>query len=477
MLKLRTVKALFVLVAVVLIIAPASATITSDSGLGLYEKPWMVDGLHSMIYQNPAYLSKNKNRMFYERLGFDNNGTNMGGFIWNPISSFNIGVLLGHRVNNSIWNSKGDGSFFHVGSGGTAYQPGSLDNATLSENNSSLELRDPSGGDDLRQQIKQQDVAIVASYDLGNMAFGFSFSYASAWKSDNYNSLTRDDKYTLSSSQYNILLGGIIDLGNTMILDFDVLYTYYDLENTYKADDGGTGLEMTYEGDNAMDVKLGVGFNMNISNLQRLHFRVAYGFMNRSAKGTYNNNEIDIANDNYKRIGNEIIFGISDEFRFSNNMMAFIGGHLNFTMFSYEYSGEIVEGTITPPDAYKADIKSVSIPLVIGLQGNLSKNWTARCAVSHIIYDMYISDITVGSNKGTINDNLSHDTEFTVGVSYKLGYFKFDWVLNVGIFVEGPYFISGKTPASIGGGESSTPVSGAFAVSFVFDSLLSKQGQ
>ena len=47
MLRFSIVKVLLIMTCIVIFIVPAGATITSDSGLGLYDKPWMVDGLQS----------------------------------------------------------------------------------------------------------------------------------------------------------------------------------------------------------------------------------------------------------------------------------------------------------------------------------------------------------------------------------------------------------------------------------------------
>ena len=108
-------------------------------------------------------------------------------------------------------------------------------------------------------------------------------------------------------------------------------------------------------------------------------------------------------------------------------------------------------------------VSHLTSPLVFGLQGQLTENWTGRFGLSHNIYDETLvteEDQTPATDTKTENTiSIDADSVITIGLSYKLGSFSFDWLGNTELFKDGPYLISGT------GNNFST----SFAVTYVFD--------
>ena len=156
-----------------------------------------------------------------------------------------------------------------------------------------------------------------------------------------------------------------------------------------------------------------------------------------------------------------------------NNAKAFAGFDFTYTMFTYSYSGTDKSNATSDTEGYSGDASSIRIPLIMGMEAKISESWTARFSLAHQIYDPSYesSDNTLNSglNKTSYasNEDDSADTELNIGLSYKLGNFRFDWLANIDIFIEGPYILSGKISPTTG--EASTPVSTAFAVTYLFD--------
>lgn len=89
------------------------ATGTRDMGLGLFEYPWMIEGLQTYIYYNPAYIGKFGDRIYAERIDIIN-GYNKGGVIYSVKGNLFLGVDLGAPVDTNVWNTQSVNSLFHL---------------------------------------------------------------------------------------------------------------------------------------------------------------------------------------------------------------------------------------------------------------------------------------------------------------------------------------------------------------------------
>jgi hypothetical protein len=110
------------------------------------------------------------------------------------------------------------------------------------------------------------------------------------------------------------------------------------------------------------------------------------------------------------------------------------------------------------------------VPLIVGLEAKLSENWKGRFGVKQTIYQPLTNEGESTSNSGTektpasVSETSSAQTVFNIGLSYKLGYFTFDWLANIELFTVGPYFVSGMAWTS----QTQNPLAMAFAVTYRF---------
>jgi len=117
----------------------------------------------------------------------------------------------------------------------------------------------------------------------------------------------------------------------------------------------------------------------------------------------------------------------------------------------------------------------------MGLEAQMSENWTGRFGLTHVMYDPTTNDeeSTAGtsSSSDSMNLNEAAETSLHLGLSYKLGNFRIDWLANVDLFVRGPDFITGNSTERLGTGQDdiSTPIATALAVTYNFDSLLREE--
>ncbi|TAL30172.1 MAG: hypothetical protein EPN93_20325 [Spirochaetes bacterium] len=464
--------------------APAHATITLDSGLGLADHPWMVDGLQSYIYANPSYLGQFRNTIFFERIGA-NAGDNVGGFIWNPAKKLTLGVFSGLAADDGTWNTTGAAGLYYMGN----YTPRSLMNPTLVKPGPTiLDLDDPdgngAGATPYRKFLANKDVIALLSYEFSRWTLGFSLGYATAWNGETYDNTTgtQKDEYQFSSTQYNVGLSVLFRINERMTLDTVLGFTMYDLANTYDMTAAASARTMSYESDGAMDIGGTMRYNWQATRMQKLHIQAGFTSLNRSTKGS------DVitgagpvnASDTYGRTGMEINFGVADEMRLTGDFMAYIGMNVNYLAMDYSFTGT---QTVAPSSdsTYTNKASAFSIPILLGLETRLSEGWSLRFGFSHIIYnpatseDSSAHDSTASDITRTINGDDSATTKLNLGLSYKYGNLRLDWLANVDLFVRGPEFVSGNATAqSLSGNDGSTPVSLAFALTYSFDSLLSQ---
>ncbi len=468
---------------------PAGATKARDMGLGLYEHPWMMDGLQTRIYKNPAYLS-----MFNSRVFFVRTDDNLGGLFFSPVKNLNLGVFTGVALDDDTWNTTGPTGFYNTGGGkyvikANQYKPFTSANPSTA----TVDLLEPDGNSDTsstapdyREKLDKQDVSLTGSYTLGKMAFGLNVGYGSSWSDDSYElkqPILLKDEYSFWSTQLDAILGWLFAFSEDMVVDIAAGYSLYQLENKYIASIPGIETELKYETDGAMDITGIIGFHWELSKMYKLHINAGYGMLNHSTKGAgKHTNSGDVtenidAVEKYDRKGQTFSFGASTEISILDIAKGYVGFDGKMTMFSYDYSGADKENSSTDAEIYKSKTRIIEAPLVMGIEGNLSENWTGRFSLSHNLFDptyktedrTYIIASVENEVSYADDSDSASDTELNIGLSYRLGNFVFDWLMNVDIFKEGPYIISGKFDPS-NPGEASTPISMAFAATFLFDS-------
>ncbi len=467
-----------------------SASLSRDAGMGLSDVPWMIDGLQGYLYTNPAYAVDFKNRVFFNRTGFES-GYNSGGLFWNPVAGLTIGIVSGLEVSNSLWNSTAAQGLYYQGnyvSKASTVENTQLQGTTLKDG-IDIKLDDPAFGDEAID-LNQQAFRIVAAYDFGKINAGLSFGFASGWDDKSYTDGTDEDSYSLSEVQYDTTAGAAFKLNDTMDLAVDVTFKYYDLENkfdmTYTSVNPGT-TNISYGSDGAMDIVAGVGYNIKIGAIQKIHTRIQYGLLNRSTiaslfdtRDIVGGDTTEAVTDTLSRKGHEIRVGVSDEMSLTKNLTIFVGINAVYSLFSYEFNANSTpNNTILENDSYKGDSTTVQVPLYVGMELRPHKNLELRIGLSHVLYNTTMIDSSFYDFDGAANPtsewsdtiNNSNTTEMNLGLTWKLYNVRLDWVLNVDIFTRGPDFISGYSASKGITADGSTPVATSFAVSYDFDSL------
>lgn len=472
----------------------AGATTVRDRGMGLFEYPWFIDGLQSYIYQNPAYLTKYfVDTLYIERTGVVD-GENRGGIFYNPTGKFFIAMDLGSPVDTDIWNTSKVISLFHI----DEYSAKCTSDYTHSSSSqtftpyqvelideSILDLKDPEDASDLvgtnttspelRQKLTQRNFSAMLAYQFTKFSVGAWFGYGTSWKHNkNADSATNtSEEYNLINAEYSARLALHIPFNAKVTMDAGAYYYMYVLDNNYTQDAPGKDFDMSYKSKGAMDIGGNIRINYQATNAHRFHFYIDYGMINRSTEGMMKisdpGNDVD-ATDTFERKGQIILVGASDEMAMANNVTGFVGFATKITSLTNNYSGEDKLTPANNVDTYKSTYRSIEVPIIVGLEANLSENWKGRFGVTQHIYAPVSYDGTnitgQGANKtpNTFDDIASSKTSVALGLSYKLDNFTFDWLANVELFTVGPYFVSGKAWTS--GNEN--PLALAFAIRYNF---------
>jgi hypothetical protein len=506
MIKMRIVSLAVFAVCIMSFAAPAFATSTRDKGMGLYENPWMMDGLQSYIYDNPSYMDRYKNMAFFERIGVVS-GQSMGGIFYSPQSGMTIGVHFGSPLDSTVWNSTDKEGLFNkdtyaakaknrpvfTGPPANTYT-GYYQAQMLSDTPPSgryIDISDPDGNavststESYRKSMDQRNISVMFSYNTAVWSAGAIFGYSTSWvdKKNSFDSIGGREEYIFRNSEYDIVIGGVYVISRKMDVDASLKGNFYVMGNTYDATTPTMNTEMVYRTKGAMDVGGSARLNMEITAQQKIHVRVAYTYMDRSTYGRFgylDDNPIDgnftLAKDTFTRSGQLVNLGVSDEFKFSKDLTAFIGMNIAYKTFSNDYSGENHDPSASDNDKYTCKFMSIQVPIIAGLETKMTENWTVRFAIASLISQPIqqsgsnITDSVTGTPKtspSSRNENSGAQTTLNVGLSYRLGNFSFDWLGNIDLFVIGPYLVSGKAWKN----DDNTAMSMAFAATYHFDAV------
>jgi hypothetical protein len=484
--------------------ASAFATSTRDQGLGLSENAWVMDGLQTYLDENSSYLGLYKDRAYAERTDVTGvtEGLNRGGIFYAPTNGVTIGINFGQPVDNNLWNTTDREGLFHASS----YSVKGYNSRSHSENVTTpialgsykvemldgnvIDLMDPVDASALktssattspvlREQMNQKNINLLGSYDFSRWSVGISGGYATSWnnkKTSNVTTLgTATDEYNLVNTQYNAGAGFRFKINDNLDLDGQLSWVMYDLDNKYTKKNYGASTKMSYSSDGSMDLSTSFRLGIKIGQTHKMHVYTGYQNLNRSTKGklvisdpAYSIYDVN-AKDSFSRKGQLVRLGVSDEIALNDSTKVFAGVGFNLTMFKNAYSGKDLIDPANNADKYSYEWKKIEIPFTIGLESKLSENWVGRFGLSQTIYKPFGDK---GSNKidGTktpveIEENSSSASTLTIGLTYKIGNFSFDWLASVDMFVTGPYAVSGKSYSDT----DKTPMSTSFAASYMFN--------
>ena len=284
----------------VILTKPLHATDTRARGIGLLDPAkdrWMLDGILTYVYNNPAYLGVTRNRLFME---YNINNNYVGGLMISATSKIHIGVFSGFEIDSDVFgNGNPYLSLFNIAGASGTYIVGG--------NNA---LSAPVSG------ISDQYFTFMMAFDIRNFSLGFKFGWAGAM--DTGENKATGSKYQQSAHAFLMGLGSLIKFRRSTSLEINLDLAIYYIDNF--AEDTGTGSKATFQTDGAVDLDLPVRVNYSVNKANTLHFLVGFKYINRSAKGEGASGS---GSDTWERVSYDLYFGISDEWRVHQDVLIF----------------------------------------------------------------------------------------------------------------------------------------------------------
>lgn len=466
---------------------PLRATVTKVAGMGLDNNTvWMVDKQLSFIYENPAAIHGWGNHIFFEYFN-----TQQFGGIFIPLPrGITLGIFSGTEANNQVFNTTDFQSMYHTSGtdpAGIVFFP-----LPTASSGAARPADIAALGDDLddpaKNNLASRNLEVMLSYPLtSRITAGFGLSYAFASnnvKQDNIPSsgaATTSDEISLWKSEFRLSAGILYDLGFIFrTISASVFFQKYSLDNFYKRTVTNASIsdEIALRSNGAFDMGIATKGTIFFSEKAKLNVRLAYSILDRSTKATQQgfqgNTNLEST---YDRNGHKIELGASNEIQLSKKLMLFWGSQFVYEPISNSYEAVKFATTNNTLRPYKTSVYSLTVPLILGMSADIADDWDIRFGVRHnILNSPNNSEQTAETknNAGAVTQStvtsrsafLSTGSSISMGVSYQISSISFDWLTNVAIFKDGPYFISGK-PNSW---------STAFSVTFNFGELLSSGG-
>ncbi len=449
---------------------PLAATFTRSAGLGIDEDTaWMSDGQYPFIFENPAAMQGYENSIYFEYY----NTIKMGGIFIPIMKGTTLGVFSGTIVNTNAFNTADFQSLYH----GSSDDPARIDfsNASFLGNGalSTTPLNMRAAAADIRNPganlLENRNLEIMMSHDMGRLNLGASLSYGFASDEQSFKDTanSNEEKVALFKSEFRTVMGVIYAMNNPVLKSIasSIVFNKYNLDNRADKTLNNVNANGGYESDGAFDLGLKGRATLKTGLSGQVHLRWGYTYLDRSTRSYVTTNGIMVREGLYERIGHRLQVGAANELILSQKLGLFWGAEFFYEPFHNIYSaGKIPVAT----DAREFDTTAyvIRLPLLLGLTADVTENTDLRFGIRHNVINSgnnYESTTKVNNGKIVTSRSqfLSAGSSISMGLSYRLGPLSFDWLGNVAIFKEGPYFISGKT----------NDMSAAFAVTFRFGNL------
>lgn len=443
---------------------PLQATFTEAAGMGIdKDTSWMKDKTYPFVFLNPAAMQGLKNSIYFEYY----NTIQMGGIFLPITSKINIGVFSGTTINFQALNSTDFQSLYHT----TGNDPAGINFNNIASG--AYQAVAAKIDDANANALVNRNLETILTYRMGSMKLGLGLSYGfasdgqSEVNTNSSGSVTGGNEVGLFKSEFRMAGGLIMPVsGPFSRLASSIAFTKYNVDNFYiqKGISASSDKMAKLESDAAFDIELLNRATMTISRKSRLHIFLGYAFLNRSTRTLDETNSPD-RESQYERLGHRIRAGASHELALSNRLGLFYGVELGYEIFSNKYEATKKGSTDNP---YETSVYQMRWPIILGLSSKVSKNFDIRMGIRHNIInsgDNFSSKETKINGSTTVSERasfLSSGSNISMGLSYDLKMLRLDWLTNIAILKEGPYFISGKANAW----------STAFAVLFNFDGLV-----
>ncbi len=411
---------------------------------------WMIQKDTTYIGYNPAYAA-HFGSMVWAAWAIGNAGTNEGSaaILAYPINDLAVYLQTGGGVSGQLNSSTGNGMFnttvLDPITSLPRYNPANL------QTGMAVDVTNVARG----ESIDNEQIKVDAALKLNSSTYiGASAGYSTTQDKDE---LSHTSEADYNRTQWYLGLGLFMDLGSGIDVDASVKLTSLWLDNmykdlaqnekaTYKEDGGLYGLSLINGLLGTGDTTVRARLNYAVSETNKLHFYLRLKRWDYSTKSeSYSVASAYRGEDGYERTGLDATIGISEEMKVNKNGMVFFGAQLDRNTSKYNFSGESM-GIPNKGAEYEYKGTTMYIPIVIGAEGKLSENWTGRLGAHHPIWDSEKGSMknnpVIKTNTKDIND-VDDDTVVSIGATYKLEKFKFEWVVQKELLTRGPYLIGG----------------------------------
>ncbi len=410
---------------------------------------WMIQKDTTYIGYNPAYAA-HFGSMIWAAWAIGNAGTNEGSaaILAYPINDLAVYFQTGGGVSGQLNSDTGNGMFnieVRDAANVVQYNPANL------QTGMTVDVTNVARG----HSIDNEQIKVDAALKLDSSTYvGASAGYSTTQDKDEMSHTSEAD---YNRTQWYLGFGLFTDLGSGIDVDASVKFTSLGINNRYK-NLAGNG-KATYQEDGGLyglgliDGLLGTGdttlrarVNYATSETNKIHFYLKLKRWDYSTKSESSSVASAYRGaDDYERKGLDATIGISEEMKVNKNGMVFFGAQFERDSSEYNYSGESM-GIPNSIAKYEYKGTTMYIPIVIGAEGKLTENWTGRIGAHHPIWNSEKGSMknnpVIKTNTEDIND-VDDETIVSIGASYKLEKFKFEWVVQKELLTQGPYLIGG----------------------------------
>ncbi len=448
---------------------PLQATIARSAGMGIGDYPWMSFGQLGYVYANPATAYLYRNTAWFE----NTSAGSEGGLLLSFNQKLTLGILSGRPTNNDVLNNGlGPRGVFDTGANDYLQyfntQPGeNLDASATSSSLGNIASRVSRLDDPSENKLLYRQAQGLLVFDLGPTKLGFMFGYGYASVEDSYEGVASRESLKLFKSEAEGVFGFYIEPGSGPFYSIDgsLGLTFYGVNNTYAAENNlKEKIDASFETSGAHDLTLNLrlGLAANPKNITYTYFYSS--FLDSSS---IDNAKSEISpfvlnyRDTYSRTGWLSRIGVANTLRFSSFARLITGVQLEYFTHKNVYDGQDKNAGQFAKQPYESRYKHFRLPFVLGMNTQLNRYIQLRFALIQGLINKPASGetqtilrklrennavSTVNSfeeTSRTISNNAT--TEIKLGFSVLVGNLTLDWLSQVKLFRQGPYFLSGAS--------------------------------
>lgn len=454
------------------------ATETRTKGFALdNERSWMLEDQFPQIFLNPANAVKYKDSFYFEYAGeiISSKTLGKGGIFKSLGSNFSFGLITGLPARTELYNNASSPmSFFYDQESIAPNEFRAITPQTHLDLNTAVVTSDGLALSDMgsifepsRNNAEKQLFSIYLNYLLGPIQTGLSGYYAHSQDIRGRTATSIDETIKLSNSEIGASIG-LYQKNISRIFSFwelSLSHTFLQLDNQYNEQDRSQQkvvAELKSKG--LGESKIFLGINLNVARKHSLRIRGSFTSTDTSSRAFAFSNVSGIVSpifleDNFSRIGQKWQVGISDEMRFSKNIVWFVGLFAEYVLQKNNFSGKNLQTGNLMRFKVQQELSALSLPFNMGLEAKLYKHWEFRFGIGHHLlnrrgagdYDEVTSRVR-RSVRGAILSTKKirkrgvggSSATSALGISWIYGRYRADWLANIHFISDGPNIFSGK---------------------------------